>query len=100
MIPALGRMARGERPFPEGVAYDDPDAWNARFVSGKVGVPLAEVVRELDASHRDFVAAAATVPDARFEPDKTATRIVDLNGPHHYREHAAQIREWRARLGA
>ena len=99
MIPALGRMARGERPLLEGVSYEDADAWNARFVSAKVGVPLAEVVRELGASHRDFVAAAAAVPDTRFEAGKTAARIVDLNGPHHYREHAAQIREWRRRDG-
>ncbi|OGL07334.1 MAG: hypothetical protein A3F92_04335 [Candidatus Rokubacteria bacterium RIFCSPLOWO2_12_FULL_71_22] len=29
MIPALERLARGERPIPEGVSYDDVDAWNS-----------------------------------------------------------------------
>ncbi len=99
MIPALERMARGERPFPEGASYEDADAWNARFVAAKAGVPVAEVVQELDASHRAFVAAARDVPDDRFAPGKTATKIVDLNGPHHYREHGDHIREWRRRDG-
>jgi hypothetical protein len=99
MIPVLERLARGEKPLPEGVSYDDVDAWNARFVAARQGVSAAAVVRELEASHRDFLATAATVPDERFAPGKTATRIVDLNGPHHYRDHAAQIREWRARTG-
>ena len=35
----------------------------------------------------------------RFAPDKTATRVFDQNGPHHYREHTAQIRDWRRRTG-
>ena len=97
MIPVLQRLARGERPIAEGVSYDDPDAWNARFVAARHGVAAADVLAELDASHRAFTAAAAAVPDERFAPGKTATKIVDLNGPHHYREHAAEIRAWRAR---
>jgi len=99
MIPVLERLARGEKPLVEGVSYDDVDAWNARFVTVRQGLPAAAVVRELEASHRDFLAAATNVPDERFAPGKTATRIVDLNGPHHYRDHAAQIREWRSRAG-
>jgi hypothetical protein len=53
MIPALARIARGEAPYPDG-AYDDFDTWNARFV---------DVLAELAASHRDFVAAAAALAD-------------------------------------
>jgi hypothetical protein len=99
MTPVLQRLARGEKPIPDGVSYEDPDAWNARFVAARRGVAVAAVLRELDASHRDFMAAATAVPDERFAPGKTATKIVDLNGPHHYREHAAEIRAWRAREG-
>ena len=40
MIPALERVGRGEAPYPPG-AYDDFDAWNARFVAEKTGVKLA-----------------------------------------------------------
>ena len=30
MSPALERLARGERPVPEGVSYEDVDGWNER----------------------------------------------------------------------
>ena len=52
MTPALGRIARGEAPYPAGT-YDDFDAWNARFVLRKTGVKTGDVLAELDASHRD-----------------------------------------------
>jgi hypothetical protein len=97
MIPAFERMARGERPFAEGVSFEDVDAWNENFAAAWRGHPAAAALRALEASHRDFLTAAQQVPDERFAPDKTATRLLDMNGPHHYREHAAEIRAWRAR---
>ena len=99
MIPVLERIARGEKPLAEGVTYDDLDGWNARLVIARRGLTVAGLRAALDVSHRDFLAAARAVPEARFGPDKTATRVVDLNGPHHYREHAAQILAWRRRVG-
>lgn len=99
MIPVLERVARGEKPIPDGVSYDDVDAWNTRHVAARRGLTVEGVRAELDASHRDFLAAAAAVPEARFAPDKTATRVVDLNGPHHYREHTGQILAWRRHVG-
>ncbi len=99
MTPVLERLARGERPIPEGVSYEDFDAWNARHVAARRGLTVEGVRAELDVSHREFVAAASAVPESRYGPDKTATRVVDLNGPHHYREHAAQIRTWRRQAG-
>jgi hypothetical protein len=97
MIPVLERVARGEKPIADGVSYEDVDAWNARHVGARRGLTVEGVRAELEASHREFLAAARAVPEARFAPDKTATRVVDLNGPHHYREHAAQILAWRRR---
>lgn len=99
MIPALERMSRGERPFGEGVSYENVDAWNEKFAAAGRGRAAAALLRDLGASHRDFLAAAQKVPDERFAPEKTATRIVDMNGPHHYREHAAEILGWRKRVG-
>jgi hypothetical protein len=94
MIPALERMARGEEPYPKGT-YDDYDAWNARFVQDKVGVKVADVLAELDASHQAFVAAAGRVPERDLAPGGGARELFDGVAPAHYREHAAQIREWR-----
>ena len=57
----------------------------------------ADVLAELDLSHRRFVGAAAALPDAHFAPGGGARDPFDGAGAGHYREHAAQIREWRQR---
>ena len=93
MIPALQHIARGEEPYPAGT-YDDFDAWNARFVAEKAGVKAADVLAELDASHRAFLGASGAVPEQHFAPGGAARDLFDGVGPAHYREHAAQIREW------
>ena len=97
--PALERMARGERPIPEGTSYDDVNLWNETFVAATRGAPVAEVLLNLDKSHEYFMHAAAQVPEDRFVEGKTAWKIVDLNSAHHYQEHGDQIRAWRARRG-
>ena len=99
MAPALERLARGERPIPDGVKYDDVDTWNARFAAAKRDHTVADVLLELDRSHENFMRAAAEVPDERYVPDKTAWKIVDLNSAHHYREHGSEIRAWRETRG-
>ena len=95
MGPALERLARGERPIREGVSYDNVDEWNARFASARRATPVADVLLELDKTHEYFLRAAAAVPVERFQPGKTAWKIVDQNTAHNYREHGEQIRAWR-----
>ena len=99
MGPALERMTRGERPVAEGVSYDDVDAWNARFAGAAAKTSVADLLLELDKSHEYFMRSADAVPADRFQPGKTAYKIVDLNSAHHYREHGDQIRAWRATRG-
>jgi hypothetical protein len=99
MGPALARIARGERPVPAGVSYDDVDAWNEKFAASKRHESVADGLLDLDKSHEDFMHAAAQVPDERFVEGKTAWKIVDGNSAHHYKEHAGQIRAWRTRKG-
>ena len=77
------------------MSYDDPDAWNAKFAAASREVEVTDVLLELDRSHERFMLAAAQVPEERYEPGKTAWKIVDLNSAHHYREHADEIRAWR-----
>lgn len=95
MIPALGRTGRGEAPYPEGVSYDDADAWNARFVDARKSAKLADVLADLEASHRHFITAAAAVPDEHFIAGAPARSLFEGAGAEHYREHAAQIRQGR-----
>jgi hypothetical protein len=95
MIPALERIAAGKPPYPDGAAYDDFDAWNARFVAARHGVKVADVRTELAESHRAFMAAAAALPAADLATGGAARALVTGSGPEHYREHAAQIRAWK-----
>jgi len=95
MADALDNVAKGRPAYAEGM-YDDYDAWNARFVAERAGVKLADVVAELDASYERMVAAARAVPDAQFTEGGAARGPFEGAGAGHYREHSAQIREWRA----
>jgi hypothetical protein len=99
MGPALERLARGERPVPEGISYDDVNAWNARFATAVRDTTVADVLLEFDRSHEHFMRLAASVSEERFQPGRTAYRIVDQNTAHHYKEHGDQIRGWRASTG-
>jgi hypothetical protein len=94
MVPALERIGRGEAPYPDG-AYDDFDNWNARFVEARQGQSGADILRELDASHRAVVSAAGRLPDEHFGEGKPASGLLDGITAGHYREHAEQIRQWR-----
>lgn len=94
MIPGLERLGRGEAPYPAG-AYDDFDRWNARFVEARKGRTSADLLREVDASHREFLSAASRLPDDHFGEDKPASGLVDGVTGGHYHEHAGQIRQWR-----
>jgi hypothetical protein len=97
MDDALERIARGERPTPEGVDYGDADTWNARFVETWAGASPEAMVAEFAKSKELFVEAAMQVPEEKFEEGRSAQRIVATTGTNHYREHAPPIRAWRER---
>ena len=99
MDDAFERIARGERPVPEGVDYSDADAWNVRFVETWRNASPEAVVAELPASKDLFVEAARGVPDEKFEEGRASYRIILTTGTNHYREHAPTIRAWREREG-
>jgi len=96
MTPALERVARGEPPYAQGT-YDDFDRWNARFVETRKDVPTDDLLREVDLSHREFLREVARLSDETLAAGQAARGLVDGVGANHYREHAAQIVEWRAR---
>ena len=96
MTPAVERVARGEPPYAEGT-YDDFDRWNARFVETRKDASTDDLLREVDLSHREFLRAVARLSDETLVPGQPARGLVDGVGANHYREHAAQIVQWRAR---
>jgi hypothetical protein len=99
MIPALERLGRGEAPYPDG-AYDDFNSWNARFVEARKGQSPTDILRELDASHRELLGAVSRLPDEQFGEGMPASGLVDGVAAAHYREHAEQIRQWRQGSGS
>jgi Mycothiol maleylpyruvate isomerase N-terminal domain. len=99
MDDALERIARGERPTPEGVDYSDADSWNARFVETWRQSSGEAVLEELRVSKDLFVEAARQVPEEKFEEGRAAYRILTTTGTNHYREHAPPIRAWREKTG-
>ncbi len=103
MIVFLERMARGERPAPEGVDYSDPNAWNAKFALEFAPISGSTVLAVWKQVHMNFVRTANALPDDRFgEKDgkpKTANRILGDSGYQHYQEHTAHILEWRKSAG-
>ena len=104
MIVMLERMGQGEKPLAEGVDYSDSEGWNNRFAIEMRPFNGNTVIAIWQQTHMNFARAAAALPDDRYgENDegkpKTANRILEGNGYEHYREHAAQILEWRQHEG-
>ena len=58
MTGAMERMARGEKPTPEGVDYSDADAWNARFAAAMRPQSSSTVVADLQQSFAKYRRAA------------------------------------------
>lgn len=98
IAPAFARIEKGEPPYPAGT-YDDFNAWNARFVEVGKHAGGAEILSDLEACHRGLLAAAAALDDEHFAMGAPARTLLDATGAEHYREHAAQIRQWRSEAG-
>lgn len=103
MTEALHRLARGERPTPEGVDYSNFDGWNERFSAAMTHQLPTTVLAEWQQVHMVYRKAAGAVPDDRFgEQDgklKTVNRLLEASSFGHYPEHAAPILEWRKQQG-
>jgi hypothetical protein len=99
MTALMQRLTRGERPTPEGVDYSNGDEWNAKFALAMAPIDPPTVLANWRQVHMNFVNAAKAVPDDRYGEGKTVNRVLDASGYGHYRQHAADISEWRKREG-
>ena len=99
MTESMLRMARGERPTPEGVDFSDADAWNARFAAGMKPQSAATVVADLQQSFANYIRAARAIADDRYGEGKTINRLLETSGNGHYAEHLPAIQEYRSKLG-
>ena len=79
--------------------YGGIDAFNDQMTERKRAMPLDEVVRQLEATHRRFVEYVATAPDEEFVTETRFRRRIRWDTYSHYPHHEATIRDWRARSG-
>lgn len=100
MTGAMERMARGERPTPEGVDYSNADAWNAKFAAPMRPQNASTAVAELRQSFANYLRAAKAIPDDRFGEGKTINRLLETSGTGHYQEHLPALKELKAKAGA
>lgn len=99
MTGGIERMARGERPTPEGVDYGDADAWNAKFAAAVKSQSASDVAEQARAAYTKFIAAAQSIGDDRFGEGKTINRMLAGTGSEHYAEHLPALRDYRKQLG-
>ena len=95
MIIFLERMARGERPTPEGVDYSDPQAWNDKFALEYAPIGGATVLAIWRQVHMNFVKGAEALPDDRTKRTEGTCRN---DREHDTAQSAARARR-RARHG-
>ena len=98
ITPGFSRVARGERPTPEGVDYSDADAWNARFCANPVAGKAA--LASFDAAYAGYLAAARALDasfygvDAERGRPKIGNRLLQGAGVHHFEEHGPEVEAW------
>lgn len=92
----LPLILAGGRP-PRYTVYGGLDAFNARTSEEKRGLLLAEVLRQLDETHRQLRELIGRIPEVQFTRETRARRRIRLETSGHYPEHAAAIRRWRRR---
>jgi hypothetical protein len=100
MSGAFARVARGQRPTPEGVDYSDADSWNEKFAAD--AVPGRAALAQFDAAYADYVAAAESLNQSRFGTDvekgrpKIGNRLLQGAGTGHFEEHQPELEAWLA----
>jgi hypothetical protein len=85
----------GGRPPRYSVAHGGINAFNAKTTQRNRDVPLAEVLRRRDDTHRRLLEFIQGAPEETFATDTRARRRLRLDAYGHYAIHAKAIRTWR-----
>ena len=89
-------ILRGGTP-PRYVTYGGIDAFNARMTGRKRELPLSDVRRRLDETHRRLVELIRSAPAEQLAGETRFRRRLRLDTYGHYPLHADAIRKWRSR---
>ena len=83
------------KTLPRYASYGGIDAFNAREQDRKRGITLAELKRDLSATHERLSAYLASVPEAAYAQEGRFLRRLRQDTYGHYREHTEQVVRWR-----
>ena len=98
MTRSMERMARGEKPTPEGVSYADGDAWNAKFTENTT--PGKASLAGWDAGFQEYVSAARALGEDQYGTDpasgkpRIGNRLLQGAGIGHLAEHREELDAW------
>jgi hypothetical protein len=95
----LPLIVRGGTPPRYSVQYGGIDAFNARRTEEKRGLSLAEVLSQLDATHRQLVEYVQSMPEEQFTRETPFRHRLRLDTYSHYPIHTRAIRAWRESRG-
>jgi hypothetical protein len=95
----LPLILSGGKPPRYSVTYGGLDAFNAQMTEQKRGLSLAEVLRQLDETHRRLLDYVSQAPEEAIKSETPFRHRLRLDTYSHYPIHTKMIREWRARLG-
>ncbi len=82
---------------PRYATHGGIDAFNARMTERKRTLPLSEIARHLDETHRRLLDFVRTTPGDHFARETRARRRLRLDTYGHYPKHTEMIQEWRGR---
>lgn len=96
----LPLILRGEKPPRYSVAYGGINAFNALMAERKKNLSLAEVLSQLEDTHRRLLALVESAPDDQLSGTTRFRRRLRLDTYSHYAKHAEAIRKWRENQGS
>ena len=85
----------GGRPPRYSVTHGGIDAFNAQTTARNRELPLADVLRRRDDTHRRLLEFIQGAPEETFATDTRFRRRLRLDTYSHYAIHAKAIRKWR-----
>jgi len=91
----LPLILAGGRPPRYSVTYGGIDAFNAQMTEQKRNVPLCEVLRQRDETHRRLIDFIQSVPEDQIAQETRFRRRLRLDTYSHYPKHAEAIWKWR-----
>jgi hypothetical protein len=90
----------GGKPPPYSVTYGGIDAFNALMTEQKKNLPLCQVLRRQEDTHRRLIHLIQSTPEDQLIRETRFRRRLRLDTYGHYPEHAEAMRKWREQRSA